>query len=100
LKLTVRLLLYTLCGSMVGFWLSAAAATAVLAAGGPEAFVEFAYWPSRLCGMRLHDYMYPNLFGPILLNMLGWTILANLVGLLHHALVTPKASPSSRPPTE
>jgi hypothetical protein len=94
--LKVRLLLYTLFGAMGSLWLSLAAVFAALASGKPRALVELAYWPSRLSGIASQDYMYPKLVEPILVNILGWTTLASLVGLLHHSLVAAKKSSSER----
>jgi hypothetical protein len=84
--LRARLLLYAIFGVMSGFWLSVAAVLAILASGEPRVLIELAYWPTHLYGMPLNHYADPNLVGPILLNMLGWTALAELVGLIHHSL--------------
>jgi hypothetical protein len=89
LRLRARLLLYGLFGVMTGFWLSMAAVGAVLGSGKPRALIDLAYWPARLAGISLNQYMYPNLVGPIVLNILGWTALAEVVAFAHHWVVAP-----------
>jgi hypothetical protein len=86
-KLRVRLLLYTLCATIGSVWLSVAAVLATLASGKPRFLIEVAYWPTRLCGTPPNHYMNPSLVAPILVNALGWAVLANLVALAHHGVV-------------
>jgi hypothetical protein len=87
MNLRARLLLYGLCGVMGGLWLSMIAVLAILAAGGPALIIELAYWPSRLSGISSEHYANPDLVGPILRNVLGWTVAAELIGVAHHFLL-------------
>ena len=93
MTLRSRLFLYTLFGAMGSLLLSFVAVFVVLASGAPRALVEVAYWPSRLCGTRPQDYMYPNLLGPIGVNIIGWTLLLDALALVHHSLAERKALP-------
>jgi hypothetical protein len=92
MSLKVRLLIYGLCGVMTGFWLSMAAFAVVLTSGKPQALVEFAYWPARVSGIPPSDYMHPNFVGPIFLNIAGWTLVAEIVGLYHHWVSMPRTA--------
>jgi hypothetical protein len=85
--LGTRLLLYALFGAVGGFWLTVAAICVVLASGEPRSFIELAYWPTRHSGIPPSNYMNPDLMRPLLLNMLGWTVVAVLLGVLHHVVV-------------
>ena len=96
MSLRARLLLYGLCDVMGGLWLSIIAVLAILAAGGPTLIVEVAYWPSRLTGVPSDHYANPDLVGPILRNILGWTIAAELLGVAHQFLLSRVANVSQK----
>jgi hypothetical protein len=85
--LRTRVLLYALFGALGGLWLTVAAIIAVLASGEPRSLIELAYWPTRHSGIPPSRYMNPDLMRPLLLNILGWTVVAVLLGVFHHVVI-------------
>ena len=98
-----RLFLFALCGGLAGFWLNVAAIVVVVGSNGLStpygqfsAVVELAFWPSRLCGTRPEHYFQPDPIRHHVVNILGWTILGALGGLLYSEAVKGSESPPSR----
>ncbi len=84
-----RVFLGLLAGAMVGFWLNAFALIFVISANGlPEVpppfeqIIEAACWPSALMGVPPQEYFYTHALRNILVNVLGWTAVGLLPGLL------------------
>jgi hypothetical protein len=94
MTLKARLLLYMLCGGMIGFWLSVAAVLAVVASNGLgamprvlELLVHLAYWPARLSGTPPEGYFQPHLLWPVVVNIVGWTASGAIGGAIHQSIV-------------
>jgi hypothetical protein len=78
MSLRIRLLLYVLCGAMVGFWLNVAVVFLAVGAQGASAapaglseLVELAYWPSWVWWRDPGYYFQPNLVSPHVVNIFG-----------------------------
>ena len=96
---TTRFWLYLLVIAMTGFWLNVAAIMVVATANGlgglPRPFLQLiyvAYWPSWVCGLAHENFFDPDLFGPFVMNWIGWTVLGGLVGFIHNKVAQRRAS--------
>jgi len=90
---TLRLRLYLMFAAMFGFGLNVFAdmvvATAMGPHGVPSPFREVVYlacWPTALRGVPHEHYFYPEGWKNFATNILGWTLLGGLLGLMHTAI--------------
>src|SRR5512134_2198165 len=88
-----RWLVYVLFASMGSIWLNGCAVILVVSGnGGPglappvAAVVHLAYLPCRFWGIPQEHWFFPNLLGPIILNVLTWVSLGIAVAAVHHGI--------------
>jgi hypothetical protein len=100
---TLRLGLYLMFPAMFGFGLNVFVEMIVATAMGPHGvpsplreLVDLAYWPTALCGVPHEHYFYPEGWKCFVTNILGWTLLGGLLGLVHAAIAL-LASRKQRP---
>jgi hypothetical protein len=92
MRLEVRLGLYALLFATGGVVLSIFAVLIVASGNGLsrlpapfEALVATAYWPARVSGIAPGAFFSPNLFSPIMINLIGWAVAGTLLAILHHS---------------
>ena len=88
-----RLWLYCGAAAAAGFLLNGFAVVIVMSgSGGPGlppllAFpVYLAFWPTWLAGMAREQWFYPDLLGPIVLNIAGWSTVGVLAAVMQNAI--------------